>query len=460
MALGRFLLSAVVLGRLAVGHPTSKVLLRRDGTDGDDIIIYDSAVTEPTRVPQVLLWVDSDGKPVETATEDVLLLPTSLALGHNLASAAKASVTAALSTQTLLFPTQAQASSTHGSETTAAAAPLPPPPAPESQKPPVPEPAEDSNASSQGSRTSLQASSTHGEPTAATVPDIPSPKESHHGTQSDQSGSNSAPPTSERYGISYAPYRADHQCKSKEEIECDLAHLAKQYSLVRIYGTDCNQVQNVYSGAKSLGMKLFVGIWDPDQVENEANIITSAINGDWDMIHTVSVGNELVNNGKATPEQVVSAVKSVRSTLREAGYKGPVVTVDTFVAAMAHPELCSASDYCAINAHAFFDKDVTASEAGQWLRKTVGGVKDALPSPKNIVVTETGWPMKGQRNGLAVPSLENQKAALSSIRQEFSSTPGDVILFSAFNDRWKENNAGTFNTEGFWGIIGASHCGQ
>jgi len=90
----------------------------------------------------------------------------------------------------------------------------------------------------------------------------------------------------------------------------------------------------------------------------------------------------------------------------------------------------------------------------------VGGVKDALPSPKNIVVTETGWPMKGQRNGLAVPSLENQKAALSSIRQEFSSTPGDVILFSAFNDRWKENNAGTFNTEGFWGIIGASHCGQ
>ena len=36
------------------------MLLRRDGTDGDDIIIYDSAVTEPTRVPQVLLWVDSE----------------------------------------------------------------------------------------------------------------------------------------------------------------------------------------------------------------------------------------------------------------------------------------------------------------------------------------------------------------------------------------------------------------
>lgn len=129
------------------------------------------------------------------------------------------------------------------------------------------------------------------------------------------------------------------------------------------------------------------------------------------------------------------------------------MAVDTFAAFEAHPELCDQSDYCAVNAHAFFDSTVAAPDAGRWLHDTVSRVASALAVPK-AVVAETGWPTRGDSNSLAVPSLEGQKAALDSIRARFASRLGHVILF-AFNDLWKTKDSATFNAEPYWGIGGA-----
>ncbi|KAF4453730.1 hypothetical protein F53441_3623 [Fusarium austroafricanum] len=255
-------------------------------------------------------------------------------------------------------------------------------------------------------------------------------------------------------GIAYAPYRGDHQCKSKEEIKHDLTQLATDFSVLRIYGTDCDQVANVYSCAKGSGMKLFLGIWNINDVQTEAKSIISAINGDWDIVDTISVGNELVNNGAASPAKVIAAVKQARQILRTAGYQGPVVTVDTFIAAGSNPELCNESDYCAINAHAFFDATISAEEAGKWLSSTVENLKSKISGNKRIVICETGWPTKGNSNGKAVPGMTQQRAALDSIRKEFSSHYEDLILFSAFNDPWKKPEAATFMAEQYWGIEG------
>ncbi|KAF4987893.1 hypothetical protein FDECE_15263 [Fusarium decemcellulare] len=256
-------------------------------------------------------------------------------------------------------------------------------------------------------------------------------------------------------GISYAPYRGDHQCKTKDEVHDDLSRLKGSYSLVRIYGTDCDQVPILYSCAKDSGMKLFLGIWDLDAVAEEAQKIIDGVNGDWSIVKTVSVGNELVNNGAASPAKVIAAVKQARNILRAAGYQGPVVTVDTFVAASANPELCAESDYCAINAHAFFDATVSADQAGSWLTKTVKNIKAKLPSDKRVVICETGWPVKGNSNGLAVPGLAEQKKAIAAIEAAFADNMDDLILFSAFNDPWKKEEAPTFNSEPYWGIDGA-----
>ncbi|KAM3504072.1 hypothetical protein MY11210_008494 [Beauveria gryllotalpidicola] len=155
----------------------------------------------------------------------------------------------------------------------------------------------------------------------------------------------------------------------EEDIDDDMEQIAAHYSVIRVHGTACDQAQMMYKKVSmAKGLKLFLGIWEPFALFDEANKIIAGINGDWDVVHTASVGNELVDNG----------------------YKGPVVTLDTFMAVQAHPELCDASGYCAMNANLFFDGTITASKAGRWLVETIDRVKSVLSTSKRVVITETG----------------------------------------------------------------------
>ena len=196
--------------------------------------------------------------------------------------------------------------------------------------------------------------------------------------------------------------------------------------------------------------KIFQGIFDITQIPNEVKIISSAVNGDWSLINTVNVGNELVQGG-TDPNAVISAIGTARSALSSAGYNGPVVAVDTMVAMNNTIGLCKASDYCAINCHPFFDTHTAANGAGDFVQMWVDSI--SKQAGKTVVVTETGWPTGGDSHDLAVPSKENQDAAIASLK---SAMPENLILFSAFNTPWKKDGYGTYGAEKFWGILGAA----
>ena len=251
-------------------------------------------------------------------------------------------------------------------------------------------------------------------------------------------------------GICYSPYKADGSCKSASEVMTDLSALAS-YSTIRIYGTDCNQVSTVLAAAKVHNFKIFAGVFDITQAAAETSTLISAVAGDWSYITTVSIGNEQVNSGTSTPSAVIAAVTAAKTQLKAAGYTGPVVTVDTFNALIAHPELCTASDYCAANCHAFFDPNTAAPGAGAFCAKQAAAVSAAAGGKKTII-TESGWPTAGESNGAAVPSESNQKTAMASL----DASLGDFFAFSAYNDKWKKNFQGSFGAEQNWGLLGDS----
>jgi exo-beta-1,3-glucanase (GH17 family) len=202
-------------------------------------------------------------------------------------------------------------------------------------------------------------------------------------------------------------------------------------------------------------MKLFAGIFDLSTLSSEVATIVSAANGDWSSFDTISVGNELVNSGTASASAVVADIGTARTLLKAAGYTGKVVTVDTLVAARANPSLCDASDYCAVNCHPFFDGSYAATDSGKFLQDMIPTLQDVLSNKsQQIVITETGWPWKGDSNQKAVPSLENQAAAVSSIKAAFSSSPDAVFLFTAFNTLWKTSSSAQFDAEQYWGLDG------
>lgn len=235
-------------------------------------------------------------------------------------------------------------------------------------------------------------------------------------------------------------------CKSQGAIHEDLKKM-NGYHFVRIYGTDCNQAMTVSKAAKALNKKVMAGIFDLNNVENEAHMVLSAIKAHG-VINAVSVGNEAVNSGTASPGQVVAAIKKVRQILRNGGYKGPVVTVDTFVAIIANPSLCHASDFAAANIQAYFDGGVTAAQSGQFVRTQRDRVHQACGAKKRVVVTEAGWPSKGRTNGQAVPSPANQKKAAASVKSHLNN---NIFLFTAYNDLWKQ--PGPYGVEQSFGIL-------
>lgn len=249
-------------------------------------------------------------------------------------------------------------------------------------------------------------------------------------------------------GITYSPYTDSGSCKSSSQIKSDLASLSG-YPVIRLYGVDCDQVASVLQ-AKGSSQKLFLGIFDVSAIEGGVQTIASAIEqyGSWDDVVTVSVGNELVNGGEATPSQVGQYVSSAKSALKAAGYTGSVVSVDTFIAVINNPELCQYSDYMAVNAHAYFDKNTVASDAGKWVLEQIQRVSTTCNNEKTVVVTESGWPSQGETYGVAVPSKSNQKSAVESIAKTCGSA---TYLFTAFNDLWKAD--GAYGVEKYWGVL-------
>ncbi|CAL9729498.1 probable family 17 glucosidase Scw4p [Monosporozyma unispora] len=249
-------------------------------------------------------------------------------------------------------------------------------------------------------------------------------------------------------GITYSPYNADGTCKSADQVASDLANM-QSYPAIRLYGVDCSQVENVMK-AKQPNQKLFLGIYFMDQIEQGVQTIQNAVNqyGSWNDVITVSIGNELVNSNQANPSQVGSYVAAGRSALQAAGYTGPVVSVDTFISVINNPELCQYSDYMAVNAHAYFDQNTAAQDSGKWLLQQIQRVWTACGGNKDVVITESGWPSKGETYGLAVPSKENQRAAVDSITSVCGS---DTFLYNAYNDYWKAD--GPTGVEKYWGIL-------
>ncbi|EFQ92521.1 hypothetical protein CFE70_009346 [Pyrenophora teres f. teres 0-1] len=434
------LVSALAAAGLLMGSASGRPLNHKRKLVTE--ILY---VTET--VADVYVYVDGAGMPYSTSTSE------------RATSATIASVIPSTTVEIAVSSPDVSVAAPSTPSSTLVATPEPTP-TPTSSAQPVPPPvtpsAEPTIVGVQDTSTTPTPTSTPVE-TSSVVPAPPQEPKPSPPSPSADVPANTAESSSLPLGITWDAYDGSAKCLSEADVASQFSKM-KDYKVVRIYGMDCNQIPNAIQNALKNGQKLMGGAYvDPTGggedltkvIQAYKNAIDKYAGGNWDIIQLFSVENERVNEKRMSAGQVVEAIGSARNQLRGLGYKGPVGAVETAPALIANPSICNAADVVTANIHAFFDRNTKAQDAGPFVKSQVQLVKNACNN-KRVVVTESGWPHQGNANGAAVPSSENQRAALASIRQNFS---GDLFFFSGFDSAWKADSASTFNAERFWGMI-------
>jgi exo-beta-1,3-glucanase (GH17 family) len=327
--------------------------------------------------------------------------------------------------------------------------PNPPPNAPAPAPAPEPEPSQPAPAPSAEAAPAPPAAQSPA-PAPESAP-APAPESNPQGNQpTDRLG----------LGVTYDPFtggEGSSRCKTDQEMDSEFDKM-KSYGSVRIYGMGCNVISTAVRKTVQNNQKLMAGAYmstrgNGEDLSQVIQALKDAVDefagGNWDIVQLFSVENERVNDHDMTASAVVDAINNARGQLRSLGYNGPVGAVETVPATVDNPAICKASDVVMVNCHPFFDPNTKADDAGTFVKGQIEQVKAACDN-KRVVITESGWPHQGDANGQAVPSPENQRKALASLRNNFDT---DMFIHNAFDSLWKSDWASSFNAERYWGVI-------
>ncbi|KAF9532695.1 glycoside hydrolase superfamily [Crepidotus variabilis] len=221
----------------------------------------------------------------------------------------------------------------------------------------------------------------------------------------------------------------------------------------RMYTFDCNALEMASSAAASQGVKLLAGIYVDGtmaqrsaKVDQDTQSFINAVRKYGEGRYAgLTVGNEMNDS----PQNIIAKVNDVRTRLRSSGVNTAVSTVHTWVAVRDSPVLCS-GDFVGANAHVFFDGQRTSNQAGDFMFSTVvPSLKRSCPG-KPIMITESGWPSRGNNNNAAVASVNDERTALSSLNCAAKRDPSiQIYAFEHDDQLWKSND-----NERSFGIVG------
>ncbi len=198
--------------------------------------------------------------------------------------------------------------------------------------------------------------------------------------------------------------------------------------------------------ARAKGLKTMVGAWiSNDRERNEREIealIQLAKDG---QVNIAVVGNEVLLRNELSEEELLAYVARVKAALPD---DVPVGCVDAYFHFLERPALAAACDVLLANCYPFWE-GAGIDVAAQYLRRMHGLVK-AAGGDKPVIITETGWPGKGQAVAGAVPSADNAMRYFIEVQQWGRGEGIKLFYFSSFDEPWKLAQEGEVGTQ--WGL--------
>jgi len=198
--------------------------------------------------------------------------------------------------------------------------------------------------------------------------------------------------------------------------------------------------------AREKGLKTMVGAWiSPDRARNEREIEALIALARQGLVGVAVVGNEVLLRGDLPEQELLAYVARVKAALPD---DVPVGCVDAYFHFLERPALTAACDVLLPNCYPFWE-GADIDVAAQYLRRMHGLVK-AAGGDKPVIVTETGWPGKGQAVAGAAPSADNAMRYFIDVQQWGRGEGIKLFYFSSFDEPWKLAQEGEVGTQ--WGL--------
>lgn len=198
--------------------------------------------------------------------------------------------------------------------------------------------------------------------------------------------------------------------------------------------------------AKEFGMKTLVGAWlgnDPEVNEREiAGLLDLAKEG---LVDIAAVGNEVMYRNDMTEEQLIAFIQHVKD---EIGANIPVGYVDAYYEFSARPNITAVCDVILCNCYPYWE-GASFEHSLQYIKQMYYQAKDA-GNDKKVIITETGWPSKGEGLKGAIPSHESAQDYFINTQLWSADDQIPVFYFSSFDESWKVGAEGEVGAH--WGI--------
>ena len=197
--------------------------------------------------------------------------------------------------------------------------------------------------------------------------------------------------------------------------------------------------------AKDLGIKTLVGAWlGTDEEKNQQEIENLIRLGRDGFVDVAAVGNEVLYRNDLSEEELLSVIRHVKKELPgiQVGY------VDAYYEFVQRPRIAELCDVILCNCYPFWE-GTAFNDSLQHMQQMVYQAKMAAKG-KRVIITETGWPSRGENLGRAVPSREAAIKYFINTHLWAADENIEVFYFSSFDESWKTGSEGEVGA--YWGI--------
>ncbi len=249
------------------------------------------------------------------------------------------------------------------------------------------------------------------------------------------------------HGIGFSAYTEGQEPGdqlSEEQIRRRMEILKPYTKWVRSFScTDGNEL--IPQIAHEHGLKTMVGAWlgkDADKNEREVEALIAL--GKAGHVDIAAVGNEVLYRGDLSVEELLGFIHKVKEALPDIqiGY------VDAYYEFSNHPEIVDATDVILANCYPYWEGchiDYSLLYMKDMFNQAVRAAKG-----KRVIISETGWPNKGESFKDSHPSDINFMRYFINAQIWSANDDIEIFYFSSFDEPWKVGAEGDVGA--YWGL--------